>query len=295
MTLPGSMYQKNSRWWWKVRLPGETRTKARALKPADARFAATDRKVAEEVAREMWRLAIEAETEARFKDKARAKADKAKAREKAKAAEAITKTKTEYEEKLKVYKKNLAGAEEKAKTQATELAKTRAEFKAQAEHTEQYYAGEITKIRETIEKAKTEYEDKLQACRQALLTEEAKVKAQAEERSKTEAELKAKAERLEQYYAGEIAKIRVKIEKAKVEFEERDKVYNEALARAEEKAKAEAQARAVAEAKLKEVLANLLRTGACECCGKKDVPQNDLSEIDSGQLLCRECLQMLRG
>ena len=56
--LPGSIYQNKNRWWWKVKLPGENKPKARPLKPVGSRFATTDRNVAEEVAREMWQRAV---------------------------------------------------------------------------------------------------------------------------------------------------------------------------------------------------------------------------------------------
>ena len=52
--LPGSIYLNRNRWWWKVKLPGENKPKARPLKPVGARFATPDRNVAEEVAREIW-------------------------------------------------------------------------------------------------------------------------------------------------------------------------------------------------------------------------------------------------
>ncbi|MHC4694893.1 MAG: tyrosine-type recombinase/integrase [Planctomycetota bacterium] len=56
--LPGSIYLNRSRWWWKVKLPGETKPKARPLKPLGAKFATPDRTVAEEVAREIWQRAV---------------------------------------------------------------------------------------------------------------------------------------------------------------------------------------------------------------------------------------------
>jgi hypothetical protein len=31
--LPGSIYKNGSRWWWKVKLPGEENSKSRPLKP----------------------------------------------------------------------------------------------------------------------------------------------------------------------------------------------------------------------------------------------------------------------
>ncbi|MCD6175797.1 MAG: hypothetical protein J7K65_08560, partial [Planctomycetes bacterium] len=56
--LPGSFYQRNSRWWWKVQLPGEEKAKNRPLKPIGAKYAATDHSVACEVARNLWQQAV---------------------------------------------------------------------------------------------------------------------------------------------------------------------------------------------------------------------------------------------
>ena len=36
--LPGSLYQRNRRWWWKVQLPDEEKIKARPLKPIGSRY-----------------------------------------------------------------------------------------------------------------------------------------------------------------------------------------------------------------------------------------------------------------
>jgi len=55
--LPGSFYQRGGRWWWKVQLPGESKPKARPLRPVGARYATRDRAVAEQVALEMLRQA----------------------------------------------------------------------------------------------------------------------------------------------------------------------------------------------------------------------------------------------
>ena len=59
--LPGTLYQRGTRWWWRVRLPGEDKSRARALKPEGSRTATTDGDLAREIAREMWRLAEAAE------------------------------------------------------------------------------------------------------------------------------------------------------------------------------------------------------------------------------------------
>jgi integrase len=56
--VPGSLYQRNSRWWWKVQLPGEKKCKNRPLKPVGARFATSDFSVACEVAENLWQQAV---------------------------------------------------------------------------------------------------------------------------------------------------------------------------------------------------------------------------------------------
>lgn len=51
--LPGSFYQRNHRWWWKVQLPGEDKPKAYPLKPLGSRYATTDYAVAVECAKQL--------------------------------------------------------------------------------------------------------------------------------------------------------------------------------------------------------------------------------------------------
>ena len=256
VTLPGSLYQKNGRWWWKVRLPGETKTRARALKPEGSRYAATDRQEAEEVARAMWRFAIEAEIEAKLGTQQQDKKEKAVAKVRAMAAEEIIKVKAEGEKKFKSCEHALARAEEKAKTQAEARLRAEVALKAQAEEMEEFYTTEITKVKETIERAKKEFQEKERAYSKALAAAEEKVRMEAEARAQAEAKLRAIAE---------------------------------------QKASAEARVRAEAEAKLNEVLGDTEMTGTCECCDRNDVPESNLSKIDSGQLLCYDCLKMLRG
>jgi hypothetical protein len=188
VTLPGSLFRKKSRWWWKVKLPGESRQKPRSLKPEGSRWGTTDRDEAEEIARAMWQRAIE--TKARLRAESPAEAGQ----EVMAAAEAI------------------------------------AEAKAQAAET---IARIRTEAAEAITKAEAAYEEKLKA-------------------------------------------------------------YAETLAETEDKLKAEGQRRAEAEAKLSQLLAGPARSLPCECCGREDVPENELTRIDSGQMLCRDCLRAMR-
>lgn len=53
-SLPGTIYKNSGRYWWRVRLPGEKKRRAIALKPPGARFATTDRRLAQKLAREIW-------------------------------------------------------------------------------------------------------------------------------------------------------------------------------------------------------------------------------------------------
>ncbi len=228
-TLPGSLYEKNNRWWWKVKLPGEIRVKARCLKPKGARFATADRDEAEKVAREMWESAIRAEVQAQVQASAR--------------------------------EKDRAFSEEMAKVKA-EAAETVARMKSE--------------VVGMIARAKAECEERLRLCNEAV--------ARAEGRAKVEAEKGAQAE-----------KRAMAESQNRAQAEERLMVESQKMARAEEKATVESQKRAEAEARLEEVLSGIKRTGACDCCGKAEIPEGELSRIDSGQLLCSDCLKALRG
>ena len=191
VALPGEMYQKNGRWWWKVRLPGEPRVRARALKPDGARVAAKTRKVAEAVACEMWRLSIEAETEARVKAEFRAKADRAIAKARAEAAD-------------------------------------------------------------TIARVQADCNEQLAACAQALAKAQERAGAEAEQRAQIEAEARAMAE-------------------------------------------ARAEARTGTEPGYGRVAEDTGNRVPCEGCGQHDVPEHELAKIDSGQLVCQDCLMLIRA
>lgn len=56
--LPGAIYLNKNRYWWKVKLPGETVQSARPLKPVGARYATKDYGVALEVAENMLHEAL---------------------------------------------------------------------------------------------------------------------------------------------------------------------------------------------------------------------------------------------
>ncbi len=208
VTLPGEVYQKNGRWWWKVKLPGESRLKARGLKPEGARYATKDWEQACELALAMWESAIAAQVRA---------AEQQKATEKTQAAaEEISRAKAEADKKV---------AEIKAEADAAV-----ASARAGAEQTVQRMKTEVVRM---IDRAKAECQQRLAQCEQSL-------------------------------------------------------------ARAREDLLAEVSKREQAEAKLAEIL-SAPKLGTCECCQRSDVPEQDLTRIDSGQLMCPQCLSAMRG
>ena len=58
LDIPGTIYLNKNRYWWKVKLPGEAKTKARPLRATGAKFATKDKGVAQEVALTMWQTAL---------------------------------------------------------------------------------------------------------------------------------------------------------------------------------------------------------------------------------------------
>jgi len=55
--MQGSIYNNKGRYWWRVKLPGQTKYQHVALKPEGARFATKDKAVAVEVAKMLWQEA----------------------------------------------------------------------------------------------------------------------------------------------------------------------------------------------------------------------------------------------
>ena len=77
--LPGEFYQRAGRWWWRVKLPGESKAKARPLKPQGAKAAAEDRQSAERIAFEMWEHALQDDAARQIKLESTEKIERLKA------------------------------------------------------------------------------------------------------------------------------------------------------------------------------------------------------------------------
>ncbi|MHC4624610.1 MAG: hypothetical protein ACYS4W_11995 [Planctomycetota bacterium] len=126
---------------------------------------------------------------------------------------------------------------------------------------------------------------RLQAEEKAREEAQEQVKAETEARASLEAEVQKKA----RTYTAQIARMQATIEverKARIIAEERVRSFAVQV-------RAEAE-RALQELKFTEVSTSAAQTAACECCGREDVPKDQLVGIDSGQLLCENCLMELR-
>jgi hypothetical protein len=103
--LPGTLRQRDKRWWWNVKLPGEERAKARPLKPQGAEQATDDLAIAREVAVGMWEQALTETVEKRVR---------------AETSQTVARLKAQFLEKVRDY------------TQVVETTKARLEAETQA-------------------------------------------------------------------------------------------------------------------------------------------------------------------
>ncbi|MHC4133180.1 MAG: hypothetical protein ACYSR3_14515 [Planctomycetota bacterium] len=145
-----------------------------------------------------------------------------------------------------------------------------------------------------------------------MLRQRSYAEALEDTNSKFQTETKARAEAEEKLSAENLARTRAE-EKAAAEAQERAKAEAraeaeaKARAEAEEKLNAERQARSMAEEKATAdagkivALEDELRAGSdfstkkrCDCCQKKESPENKLVTTDSGQKFCQDCLEAVR-
>lgn len=80
VSLPGTAYQRGERWWWRVKLPGEDKPRARALKPEGEKAATKNRQTAAKVAFRLWERAVEEEAQRRVRIDADEKISRLKAK-----------------------------------------------------------------------------------------------------------------------------------------------------------------------------------------------------------------------
>jgi hypothetical protein len=107
-TLPGRLYRKRGRWWWKVQLPGEKSTRGRALKPQGSKRATTDRQLADEIVLTLWQEAIQAQAEALVR---------------AEQTVRIQRLRRHFRQKIKALQDVIESAEARAEAETAERAK----------------------------------------------------------------------------------------------------------------------------------------------------------------------------
>jgi len=269
VALPGEMYQKNGRWWWKVRLPGEPRIRERALKPEGSKVAAKTRGVAERIAGEMWRAAIEADAAAKARDELKAEIDRKAARAKSKATDTVAKAKAECKQKIEACKTALAEAERKAEVEAN--------LRIEAEEAARSHAEGLERV---VERTRKETKLRIEAERRAKM--EAQARAVAEARLKAETELRAESEEK----AGSC------VEGVSPSNRGRDARDTMAVAPGVNLSH-DAAPRVVEGLALADAQSNG-RTAQCEACGRDGVPESHLYRLDSGQLVCPDCMMVAR-
>jgi len=238
------MYQKNGRWWWKVRLPGESRVRERALKPEGARFAAKTRKVAEKVAGEMWRLSIEAEAQSKVRAELKEQTERKNA-----------KVKSEFREKIDQCTGALEDAEARTRAEAALKAEAQQEARSNAEALER-----------VVERVRRETKLRIEAEQRAAM--EAQARAMAEARLRAETELRAEA---------------------------RDVIVRETPVRVETEIYRPTGGRRRRSLELADSNRSNGRTAPCEGCGRDGIPENELERIESGQLVCPDCMMLARA
>jgi hypothetical protein len=109
--LPGRIFRRRGRWWWKVQLPGQAAPRDRALRPEGSRYATSDRQLAEEIAFAIWQEALRAETEAKVRIEHAARAQRLK---------------LHYRERMNALKDVIGSAEARAEAESAARAKLQA-------------------------------------------------------------------------------------------------------------------------------------------------------------------------
>jgi hypothetical protein len=239
VALPGEMYERAGRWWWRVQLPGEDKAKARPLRAPGARAAANDRKTAEGIAVELWEQAVR-QTGAR-----QTTLD---------CTQKVERLKAQFLEKVR----HLTEIVESANARAQAEARARAEIEARLNAV-------------------------LQVTGQSAAASSAEPWSPAVPQSPAQRppfDVRADVTRLAGsavHTNGPEANEEPALAQAGARPERR-----EAAGTAYEVC---STSRPAAEAAVPQP-----QTGVCECCGATEVPVPDLAPIDSGQLLCPDCL-----
>ena len=234
VTLPGEMYERAGRWWWRVQLPGEDKPKARPLRSPGTSMAAGDRATAERIAVEMWEQAVR-QTGAR-----QITLD---------CAQKVERLKAQFLDKVRQL------------TEIVESATARAQVEAQA---------------------RAEIEARLNAMMQTAGQQSAALSPQTH--------TPANVQPPEQTTSFDVQPDMTESVGCAVHT---NNPQASGDARPTKREAAGTEGYSASTSVLTEDDIPQPQTGTCECCGAMEVPVSDLAPIDSGQLLCPECLTAL--
>lgn len=121
VTLPGKAYRRGNRWWWRVKLPGEDKARARALKAEGVKAATSDEAEAERIAFEMWEQAVweQAQKKARIE-----------------SSETIERLKAQFLDKVRHFTGIVQDATSKAEAEGQARAEAEARLEELTRHTQ---------------------------------------------------------------------------------------------------------------------------------------------------------------
>jgi chromosome segregation ATPase len=314
-TLPGTVFKRGKRWWWKVQLPGEPREKARSLIPEGERCGVTSLKKAAEVALAMWQRAIASVAEKLAREKARIRAIRRAAawarrlrQAKREAAKAAAQRQAAYDKTIEAHKEQAKALTQKIQQAEAELdrvilaQKRKCDGRVRACKASAARAREraIAKIRadanKTLAEQRAEFEKKVRAYRRKTT----RLWDRKAHQTDVELRTKEKAQKNHFHQTVEVQKKaprkarRRKAAKAQTKTTVEPASQSPAIQQvAAEYATTQAEIRRESEAALDQIITSIKRIAYCECCFRNGVPEEDLITIDSGQRLCPGCMKAL--
>jgi hypothetical protein len=314
-TLPGSIFKRGRRWWWKVQLPGETKAKSQPLIPEGERHGATNLKQANAVALAMWQLAVAREAERVAREKARIRAIRKAAMWKRKvrqarqeAEKAAAKQREALEEKIEAYGQQAESWKQKLQEARAEVhkavlvqknrcARRMRAYKASAASARQRAIARISAdANKVIDRQRSEFERRIEAYKRTMTRIWEKQPGQTRTEAKAKDTPKKTRSRRKTASRKTTRKTRRR-KSAKVEQKSGAPavVGSAAPPQAGEQASTHSEIRMRSEAELDKIITSIRRIAYCECCFGNGIPEGALVRIDSGQRLCPTCMKALEA
>ncbi len=178
-------------------------------------------------------------------------------------------------EKLKAHIQRLAELEQQLNAEAAARQTTESQLTSKKKLISQlqeqlsFYQQQLSEVND-IQTILAKAEERLKAETQARLNAEKEIETERESRNLMEQELKS--------YAEQFADVKEKL-----------------ITKATQESIAETAAEKRTEVRSTELRDAAIPTGTCECCDRDDIKKSELVKINSGQLLCPQCLLTLKS